>query len=152
LTVVLTLVQTKHIRINVHKRNNTMNHLTIVLTLFHRVEEERNFFRSIKRIKAKWTGHVLRRDCLLKRLLKEGYRERRGSRRKHLLYGLQEERRCTNLKKEALNLTLWRTRIGRGYVFFARHTKQQKGSSHLCMIGICLYTRCVLMCVAFCGN
>jgi len=72
---VLTLVQTKQIRINVHKRNNIMNHLTIVLTLFRRVEEERNLFLSIKRIKAKWSGHILRRDCLLKRLLKEGYRE-----------------------------------------------------------------------------
>jgi len=30
MAVVLTLVQTQQIRINIHKRNNTMNHLNIV--------------------------------------------------------------------------------------------------------------------------
>jgi len=31
-----------------------------------RVEEERNVLRAIKRQKAKWIGHILLRNCLLK--------------------------------------------------------------------------------------
>jgi hypothetical protein len=31
-----------------------------------RVEEERNILRTIKRQEARWIGHILRRNCLLK--------------------------------------------------------------------------------------
>jgi hypothetical protein len=32
--------------------------------VFHRVREERNIVHTIKRRKANWIGHILRRDCL----------------------------------------------------------------------------------------
>jgi len=47
-----------------------------------RVEEERNIVHTIKRMKANWIGHVLRRNCLLKHVTEgkiegTGRRERR---------------------------------------------------------------------------
>jgi hypothetical protein len=33
-----------------------------------RVEEERDILHTIKRRKASWIGHILRRNCLLKQL------------------------------------------------------------------------------------
>jgi hypothetical protein len=47
---------------------------------------------------------------------------RRGRRRKQLLDDLKEKRRCWKLKEEALDLTLWRTRFGRGYGPVVRQT------------------------------
>ena len=58
------------------------------------VTEERNIQQTIKRRKANWIGHILRRNCLLKHGIKgkiEGRIEatgRRGRRRKKLLNGL----------------------------------------------------------------
>jgi hypothetical protein len=40
---------------------------------------------------------------------------RRGRRRKQLLDDLKEKIRYWNLKEEALDRTLWRSRFGRGY-------------------------------------
>jgi hypothetical protein len=34
--------------------------------VLHRVKEERNILLTIKRRKANWIGHILRRNCLLK--------------------------------------------------------------------------------------
>jgi hypothetical protein len=34
--------------------------------VLHRVKEERNIVHTIKRRKANWNGHILRRNCLLK--------------------------------------------------------------------------------------
>jgi hypothetical protein len=34
--------------------------------VLHRVKEERNIVRTIKRRKANWMGHIFRRNCLLK--------------------------------------------------------------------------------------
>jgi hypothetical protein len=85
--------------------------------VLHRVNEERNILHTIKRRKANWIGHILRRNCLLKHVI-EGRIEmtgRRGRRRKHLLDDLNEKRRYWKLKEEALDRTLWRTRFGRGY-------------------------------------
>ena len=39
--------------------------------VLHRVKEERNILHTIKRKKANWIGHILRKNCLLKQLLKE---------------------------------------------------------------------------------
>jgi len=47
----------------------------------------------------------------------------RGKRRKQLVDGLKENRRCCKLKDEALNLTLWRNRFGRDYSPLVRHYK-----------------------------
>jgi hypothetical protein len=37
--------------------------------VLHRVKEERNIVHTIKRRKAKWIGHILRRNCLLKHVI-----------------------------------------------------------------------------------
>jgi hypothetical protein len=79
------------------------------------------YVHAIKRRKANWIGHILRRNCLLKYVI-EGKLEwrkemtgRRGRRRKQLLYDLKEKRRYWILKEKAQDRTLWRTGFGRGY-------------------------------------
>jgi hypothetical protein len=37
--------------------------------ILYRVKEERNILHTIKRRKAKWIGHMLRRNCLLKHVI-----------------------------------------------------------------------------------
>jgi hypothetical protein len=72
--------------------------------VLHRVKEERNIVHTIKRRKANWIRHILRRNCLLKHVLEgklEGRKEmtgRRGRRRKQLLVGLKEKRGYCKLK------------------------------------------------------
>jgi hypothetical protein len=84
----------------------------------------------IKRRKANWIGHTLRRNCLLKHVIVgklEGRIEmtgRRGRRRKQLLDDLKEKRRYWKLKEEALYRTLWTTRFGRGYGPVVRQTTE----------------------------
>jgi hypothetical protein len=62
------------------------------------VKEERNIVHTIKRRKANWIGHILRRNCLLKHIIEgriEGRIEekgRRGRRRKQLLDNLKARR------------------------------------------------------------
>jgi hypothetical protein len=88
--------------------------------VLHRVKEERNIVHTIKRRKANWIGHILRRNCLLKHVIEGNLEERievmgrRGRRRKQLLDDLKEKKRYWKLKEEALDRTLWRTRFGRG--------------------------------------
>ena len=43
--------------------------------LLHRVKEKRNMIRKIKRRKATWIGYIFRRECLLKHVLMERYKE-----------------------------------------------------------------------------
>jgi hypothetical protein len=90
--------------------------------VLHRVKEERNIVHTIKRRKANWIGYILRRNCLLKQLI-EGKLEwtgRRGRRGKQIMDDLMKN--CWKLKEEALDLTLWRTRFGRGYGPVVRQT------------------------------
>jgi hypothetical protein len=94
------------------------------------VKEERNIVLTIKRRKANWIGHILRRNCLLKHVI-EGKLEgridmkgRRGRRRKQLLDDLKEKRRHCKLKEEALDRTRWRTRFRRGYGPVVRQTTE----------------------------
>jgi hypothetical protein len=49
---------------------------------------------------------------------------RRGRGRKQLLDDLKEKKRYWKLKEEALDLTLWRTRFGRGYGPVVRQTTE----------------------------
>jgi hypothetical protein len=85
---------------------------------------------TIKRRKANWIGHILRRNCLLKLVIEgklEGRIEmtgRRGRRRKQQLDDLKEKRRYWKLKEEALDRTLWRTRFGRVYGPVVRQTAE----------------------------
>jgi hypothetical protein len=75
----------------------------------------------MKRIKVKWIGLMLRKNCLSKTFIevKIGGRievtERRRRRSRKLLDGLEERSRYWRLKQEALNHALWRTRFKRGY-------------------------------------
>jgi hypothetical protein len=69
---------------------------------------------TIIKEKAKWFGHILRRNCLLKHVI-EGNIEgegRRGRRCKQLLNDLREKKIYWNLKEETLDRTHWRTRFG----------------------------------------
>jgi hypothetical protein len=67
-------------------------------------EERRNIVQTIKRRKANWIGHILRRNCLLKHVIKgkiKGRIEltRRQGRRHNLLSDdLQEKRHYWKLK------------------------------------------------------
>ena len=68
---------------------------------------------------ANWMGPVLRTNCLLNHIVEvriEGgieVKERLGRRRKQLLDYLKGERGYCNLKEEALDRAVWRTRSGR---------------------------------------
>jgi hypothetical protein len=46
--------------------------------VLQRVKEESNILHTVKRRKANWIGHILRRNCLLKHIIKEKI-ERKGS-------------------------------------------------------------------------
>jgi len=69
-----------------------------------RVNEQRNILQEIRKRKANWIGHILRRNCLLKQVIKgkiKGYMEvarRRGRRRKKLLVDLTDRRGYSHLK------------------------------------------------------
>jgi hypothetical protein len=64
--------------------------------VLHRVKEERNILQTIKSRKAKWVGHIWRRNCLIKHVIggeREGKIEvtgRRGRRREQPLDDLKE--------------------------------------------------------------
>ena len=93
-----------------------------------RVKEQRNILHEISKRKANWTGHLLRRNCLLQRVIEgkiKGGIEvtgRLGRRRSKLLDNLKERRRCSHLKEEALDRTMWRARFGRGFGPVVRQT------------------------------
>ena len=84
-----------------------------------RVNEQRNILHEIRKWKANWIGHILRRNCLLKQVIEgkiKGQIEvtrRRGRRRKKLLDDLKDSRGYCELKEEALDRTAWRNQFGR---------------------------------------
>jgi hypothetical protein len=70
--------------------------------VLHRVKEEKTILHTIKRRKAKWIVHILRRNCLLKHVV-EGkierrikVRGRRGIRCKQLLDDFKEIENTVN--------------------------------------------------------
>jgi hypothetical protein len=98
--------------------------------VLQRVKEARDTLHTIKRRKADWIGHILRRNCLPKHVSKgkiggkievTGRRRRRS---KQLLDNLKENRGYWKLKEEALDRTVWRTRFGRGYGPVVRQTTE----------------------------
>jgi len=83
-----------------------------------RVNEQRIILHEIRKRKANWIGHILRRNCLLKKVIEgkiKGEMEvaiRRGRRRKKLLDDLKDRRGYSHLKEETLHCTIWRHRFG----------------------------------------
>ena len=75
----------------------------------------------MKKRKANWIGHILRRNCLLKQAIEGKIKgeievtRRRGRRCKKLLDNLKDRRGYTHLKEEALDRTMWRNRYGGGF-------------------------------------
>jgi len=86
-----------------------------------RANEQRNILHEIRKRKANWIGHILRRNCLLQRVIEgkiKGEIEvtgRRGRRRKQLLDYLKDSRGYCELKEEALDRTVRRNRFGRDF-------------------------------------
>jgi hypothetical protein len=76
---------------------------------------------EIRKRKANWIGHILRRNCHLQRVTEgkiQGGIEvtgRQGRRSRKLLDDLKERRGYSHLKEEALDRTMWRARFGRGF-------------------------------------
>ena len=97
--------------------------LCFFLFRYGRVNEQSNILlvHEIRKRKANWIGHILRRNCLLQQVIEgkiKGQVEvtrRRGRRRKKLLDDLKDRRGCCQLKEEALDRTMWRNRFGRGF-------------------------------------
>ena len=94
-----------------------------------RVKEQRNNLHERSKRKANWIGHILRRNCLLQRVIegkiKGGSIEvtgRRGRKRRKLLGDLKERRGYSHLNEEALDRTMWRARFGRGFGPVVRQT------------------------------
>jgi hypothetical protein len=93
-----------------------------------RVKDQRNILHEIRKWKANWIGHILRRNCLLQRVIggkiKGGIEitGRRGRKRRKLLDDLKERRGYSHLKEEALDRTIWRAKFGRGFGPVVRQT------------------------------
>ena len=85
------------------------------------LESMRNILHEIRKRKANWIGHFLRRHCLLKQVIEgkiKGEMEvirRRGRRRRKLLYDLKDRRGYSHLREEALDRTMWRNRFRGGF-------------------------------------
>ena len=96
--------------------------------IWNGVNKERNTLYSIKRRKANWTGHILRRNCHLKDVVEEKLEERRRGRRrsKQLLDGVKEKSRYLNFEEEELVRTRWMTGFGRGNGSVFKRTTQWK--------------------------
>ena len=95
-----------------------------------RVKEQRNIIHEIRKLKANWIGHILRRNCLLQRVIEgkiKGGIEvtgRRGRKRRKLLDYLKERREYSQLKEEAVDRTMWRAGFGRGFGPVVRQTAE----------------------------
>jgi hypothetical protein len=93
-----------------------------------RVKEQRNILQEIRKRKANWIGHILRRNCPLQRVIEGKIQEGRevtgghGRRRRRLLENLKERRGYCHLKEEALDRTMWTAGFGRGFGPVVRQT------------------------------
>jgi hypothetical protein len=81
-----------------------------------------NILHEIRKRKANWIAHVLRRNCLIQQVI-EGkilgemeVNRRSGRRYRKVLDDLREGRGYCHLKEEALNRTMWRNSFGGGIV------------------------------------
>ena len=94
------------------------------------VNEQRNILREIRKRKANWIGHFLRRNCLLKQVIEGKIKgemdvtRRQGRRRKKLLDDLEDRRGDCHLKEEAVDRNMWRNRFGRDFGPVVRQTAE----------------------------
>jgi len=71
-----------------------------------------NILHEIRKRMANWIGHILRRNCLLQRIIEGKIKEerevtgRQGRRRRKLLDDLEERRGYSHLKEEAPDRTM----------------------------------------------
>jgi hypothetical protein len=83
-----------------------------------RVKEQRNILHEIRKRRANWICHILRRDCLLQRVIKGKIQRgiavtgRQERRRSTLLDDLDKRRGYSHLKEESPDRTTWRARFG----------------------------------------
>jgi len=97
--------------------------------VLRRLKAERDILHTRKRGMANFTGHILRRNCLLN-CVTEGKIERtgrRGKKRKQLFHDPTEKGRHWKLKKEAYDCTVWRSRLS-GYGAVAKRTTRWRHS------------------------
>ena len=73
------------------------------------VNEQRNILHEIRKLKANWIGHILRRNCLLKQVIEGKIKGNMEVARRHkkLLDDLKDRRGYSHLK-EALDRNMWR--------------------------------------------
>ena len=89
--------------------------------VLRRINEQRNILHEIRKRKANWIGHILRRNCLLKQVIEGKIKgeievtRRQGSRRRKLLDDLKNRREYSHLKEEALDRNMQRNRFGGGF-------------------------------------
>ena len=89
--------------------------------MFLRVNKQRRILHEIRKRKANWIDHILRRNCLLKQVIEGKIKgemvvtRRRGRRRKKLLDDLKDRGGYSHLKEEALDRTMWRNLFGGGF-------------------------------------
>src|SRR5215469_5803171 len=102
------------------------------------VNEQRNVLHEIRKWKANWIGHILRRNCLLKPVFEgkiKGEMEvtrRRGRKRRKLLDDLKDRRGYSHLKEEALDRTVWRNCFGGGLNLASDRLLNDDGATQEC--------------------
>jgi len=84
-----------------------------------KVNEERNIVPEIRKWKANWIGHIVRRNCLLKHVIEGKIRRetevtrRRERRCRKLLDDVKDRRGNSHLREETLDRSMWRNRLWR---------------------------------------
>jgi hypothetical protein len=99
--------------------------------VYLRVKEQRNILHEIRKRKANCSGHILRRNCLLRQVIEGKIKGgidvtgRRGRIRGKLLDDLKERTGYSHLKEEALDRTMWRACFERGFGPVVRQTVER---------------------------
>ena len=97
-----------------------------------RVNEQRNILHEIRKRRANWIGHTLRRNCLLKQVIDGKIKGEMEVTRRHkkLLDDRKDKRGYSYLKEEALDRTLWRHRFGGGFGPVVRQNTEWMNEMH----------------------
>jgi hypothetical protein len=84
--------------------------------VLHRVKGQKNILYKVSKRKVNWIVHILRRNCLLQRVIEgkiKSWIEVTGRRRRKVFDDIKKKRGYSHLKEEALDRTVWRARFGR---------------------------------------